>query len=103
MKAIIIRANGFVGTIDVPNKLETLQELVGGYIEVVNISEKHCFISNEEGKLLGLPVNRKATTLLRNLSNTSDYIVGDVLVAGVNEDEFVDVKVSSEAFLDYME
>lgn len=40
---------------DVPNTLEALQQAVGGYIEVVPLTEQLCMICNEEGKLLGLP------------------------------------------------
>lgn len=40
---------------DVPNTLEALQQAVGGYIEVVPLTEQLCVICNEEGKLLGLP------------------------------------------------
>lgn len=40
---------------DVPDTLEALQQAVGGYIEVVPLTEQLCVICNEEGKLLGLP------------------------------------------------
>lgn len=37
-------------------------------------------VVNEEGKLNGLPMNDKATDLLRLCKDTTDFIVGDVLV-----------------------
>jgi hypothetical protein len=46
-----------------PNTLEAMNEVVGGYIEVLNIGKTETGASiaitmNEEGKLKGLPVNR---------------------------------------------
>ena len=40
---------------DLPNTLKALQQAVGGYIEVVPLTEQLCVICNEESKLLGLP------------------------------------------------
>lgn len=46
-----------------PNTLEAMNEIVGGYIEVLNIGKSKtgarvAITLNEEGKLMGLPVNR---------------------------------------------
>lgn len=41
---------------EIPNELEELQELVGGYVETVPLEEDLIFLVNEEGKLLGLDV-----------------------------------------------
>lgn len=55
-----------------------LQEAVGGYIEMTPISGSNdLFVVNEEGKLLDLEYNRKATEAM--LYNKTDYIVGDAL------------------------
>ena len=40
-----------------PLKLERLQELVGGYIEVLRVSEDLFAVINEEGRFLDLPIN----------------------------------------------
>lgn len=47
----------------IPNTLEAMNEVVGGYIEVLNIGTSKtgariAITLNEEGKLMGLPVNR---------------------------------------------
>ena len=42
---------------EIENNLETLQELVGGYIEDVNIGSNILVIVNEEGKLKHLDFN----------------------------------------------
>ncbi len=57
MTAIIKRPGqpAFRRTID--NDLETLQDLVGGYIETVTLPGRIVMIVNREGKLLGLAPN----------------------------------------------
>lgn len=57
--------------------LTEMQEKVGGYIEVVpdtNLPAGQLMVANEEGLLLGLPLNRKATMM------AGRPIVGDVLI-----------------------
>lgn len=44
--------------VTIPNTLKAMQELVGGYIEVINY-QGACLICNEDGKLLGLEPNRR--------------------------------------------
>jgi hypothetical protein len=56
------------------NELQPLQELVGGYIEVVPFPVKNTvLVCNEEGKLMGLPPNFRAP---------GDVFVGTVVVLG---------------------
>lgn len=42
---------------NINNDLETIQRLVGGYIEAVSAGQGICLVCNEEGKLNGLPPN----------------------------------------------
>ena len=44
--------------ITIPNTLRAMQELVGGHIEIVDY-QGACLVCNEEGKLLGLELNRR--------------------------------------------
>ena len=67
----------------IPNTLEALQEIVGGYIETYRVATDLTIICNEEGRLLGLPFN---FTTRGRVS-----FVGTVVFAGVNGDEFCDV------------
>lgn len=60
-------------------KLHELNEFVGGYIELVYLSDNRLMVVNEEGKLMGLPVNIKATREVV-MSGINDVIVGDVLI-----------------------
>lgn len=61
-------------------KLEELKEVVQGYIEIVNISLTQYMVVNEEGHLIGLPLNINATKLYKK-----DIIVGDVLVCNKSQ------------------
>lgn len=64
------------------NSLENFQAAVGGYIEVVTVTSDFCVICNEEGRLLGLPHN----------CNIAGYdFVGNIILAGVDGDEFADL------------
>lgn len=64
---------------EIPNTLEDLQCIVGGYIETVTFAEDCTLIVNEEGKLQGLPVNFRIF---------GGVIVGTALFAGVSGEEF---------------
>lgn len=61
--------------------LGELQDFVSGYIEVLDLGDQY-MVLNEEGKLIGLPVNDKATEMLKGTAYEGDTIVGDVLVCG---------------------
>ena len=69
----------------IPNTLEDLQRAVGGYIEVLGISDTTVLICNEEGKIKGLPPN------IRVGYTRQDVVVGTVIIAGAGGDEFCDV------------
>ena len=71
-------------TVEIENTLSVLQQIVGGYIETVRISDNGILIMNEEGKLLGLEPNFY-------LGAIGDTIVGPVLIVGENGDEFADL------------
>jgi len=60
--------------------LEELQNLVGGYIERIQVGSKEMYL-NEDGKMKRLPLNRRATMIARLAGIAdSDYVVGDVLI-----------------------
>jgi len=67
--------------------LQSLQELVGGYIQIVPTNDGRQMVLNEEGKLKGLLINPRATHLTRGVVADNDLIVGDVVVAGMKEIE----------------
>jgi len=65
--------------------LEELNEVVGGYIEVISLHDGRLIVCDEEGKLKGKDRNHKATEFFRLTLLTTDFLVGDVLVC--NEEE----------------
>lgn len=65
-------------TMVIPNELKVMQDLVGGYIEVIGLNDM-VIICNEEGKLQGLEPN---------LFMENDVIVGPVIFAGTNREDF---------------
>lgn len=82
----IIKATGEVIPVTPKNgtdfQLPELKEIVNGWIEIVYLqdNEQHMMVVNEEGKLMNLPFNKKATYLYINHTGCKDAIVGDVLV-----------------------
>lgn len=87
MKDIIYKANGEVIETSPKNgtnyTLEELKEIVGGYIEIIHLTENKIMVVNEEGKLNNLPYNDNATLRFR-FFKTIDFIVGDTLVCHTN-------------------
>ena len=69
----------------IDNKLEKLQELVGGHIETVTMTMDSCIIVNEEGRILGLP---------HNCNYLGIDVCGPMLIVGTQGDEFTDVPLS---------
>ena len=71
------------------NSLENFQRYVGGYIETVTPAEDMVIICNEEGRLKGLPYNCTVCGV--------DF-VGDIVFAGVKDDEFADLPCDWKVF-----
>ena len=64
-------------TVTMPNTLDAMQKMVGGYIEVLPLSDVS-LVCNEDGKLMGLEGNRR-------LGN--DIIVGTFFLAGDTQEQ----------------
>lgn len=89
MKAIIVEVNSRPRVADIQSDLESLQAIVGGDIQVVYPYEDPVgIISNEEGKLLGLPLNR---ALRDDRGEIYDILSGTFVIAGLTEDDFGDL------------
>ncbi len=56
--------------------LESAQEFVGGYVEGITFPNGDYLIVNEEGKLMGLPLNPEATLLWRTTFDNDNFITG---------------------------
>ena len=63
--------------------LKAAQEFVGGMVQGIEFPNGHYMIMNEEGKLMGLPLNPEATTLWRATFTKDKYLFGyDDFVVG---------------------
>lgn len=96
MKAVIVPADSArpAQVVDAQLTLDYLQGVVGGLIEAVNLYQvltdsgrRHVDATvfvNEEGKLIGLPVNPRATDLCALAIGgwVRDVICGDAIVVG---------------------
>ena len=56
--------------------LEQAQEFVGGYVEGITFPNGDYLIINEEGKLMGLPLNSEATMMWRATFDNDNYVTG---------------------------
>ena len=99
IKAIIKRADEPVGHVAwISPTLENLQKHVGdykkqtgGFIEKVKVRKDMVVLCNKEGMILGLPKNVRVYRY---------YFVGDIVILGVDGDEFTDVPIT---FSEYKE
>ena len=63
--------------------LESAQSFVGGMVQGIEFPNGDYMIMNEEGKLMGLPLNPEATTLWRATFTKDKYLFGyDDFVVG---------------------
>lgn len=58
IRGVLVEPMKHPRVIEIDRGLESLQELVGGYIEALTIDDEVTIICNEEGKLMGLQPNR---------------------------------------------
>ena len=67
-------------------QLEELQKIVGGYIEVLRLTDNEIMVANEEGKFC-CAYNHKATQIGKEYEaiHKSDFLCGDILIC--NDDE----------------
>jgi hypothetical protein len=86
VKGTVYKSNGKIEDKSFSKKnitLKEMQEVVGGYIEFLYLKDNLVMVVNEEGKMVGLPFNARATQLIKE-NNINDIIVGDVLVINKN-------------------
>ena len=72
----------------VSNTLETMQQLVGGYIETVTICSDFAIVCNEAGRLRGLP---------ENVDVCGYSFVGTIAFVGVRRGRFVSLDAAGIA------
>lgn len=93
VKAFVLMDKDDPGEIrEIENTLEAFQDLVGGYIETFTFSSDVTLIINEDGRLLGLPVNRDFC---------GHRFVGPMVFVGYDDEgEFVDLPEEDLRYLE---
>ena len=84
LTAVIVRTDGTVEKTQLKYDLETMQGIVGGYIETVYLPDATVYV-NEEGHLLGLPSNERILEIVGSYSPYPPYslrLLGDALILG---------------------
>lgn len=77
--------------VEIENDLQTMQKLIGGYIESYTIASDAAVICDEEGRLKGLPYN---------CSVGGARFYGPILLVGACGDEFCSVNKSTITLVD---
>lgn len=84
----VVRVNGQIEKFKSDNTYPTLEELTavtGEPIQMVPLGEYKELWCHEEGKLIGLPVNKKATEIWELFYGKTDIIVGDVIICDTGD------------------
>ncbi len=86
IKVLIVELEKDPRVEEISHTLESLQQIVGGYIQALYpFDDPVAIICNEEGKLLGLPWNRP---LYDENGRIYDIIAGTFIIAGLTKDDF---------------
>jgi len=90
--ALLIKADGTIHGIDLGDspheEYEALSGAVGGMVQAVPLSDSGMTLwCNDEGKLIGLPYNAKATNVWVKYWGQTDVMVGNCVVTGGFDDK----------------
>ena len=91
MKVIVVKPQERPVVAEIDSGLDAMQEVVAGYIQAVYpFEDPIALICNEEGKLLGLPLNRALRT---KEGTVYDIIAGTFFLCGapLDSDHFTDL------------
>lgn len=89
-QALVITPTNVYGLYDLSvngNELANLQQLVGGWVQMVGLTEDIDLWCNEEGKMTGLPLNVPATIAWEVAHGPTDVMVGTVVLTGSHGDQ----------------
>lgn len=77
MKILIVEPQKVPYEAEINKDLASMQKIVGGLIQAVDLDENTCLVCNEEGKFIGLEGNRRVGR---------DIIAGTFFLCGFNEE-----------------
>jgi hypothetical protein len=106
MKSILVPVDTTnpIRVVDVNGYDEIVKSIGGGWLQAIYPFEESvsCFI-DEEGKLKALPVNVRATDLVKHALMADDLINGEMLIMGIDYETGEEVDLSEEFILKIME
>lgn len=86
IKVLLVEPMKMPRLIEVERSLESLHELVGGYLQAVYPWETNAaLVCYDEGKFKGYPPNR---ALVDENGEPYDIVVGSFFICGISEDNF---------------
>jgi hypothetical protein len=89
MKVLMVEPGKSPYETEIEGGLEALQAAVGGHIQAVYpYDDLVALICNEEGKYMGLPLNR---ALYDEEGSMYDIVAGNFLIVGLGEEDFTDL------------
>lgn len=89
MRAVLVEPDKMAKIVDIDPSIENLQRIVGGYVEAYQPwPERVTILCNEDGKEMGLEINR---TLVDEDGNIIDVLVGTFLIVGEKGTNFADL------------
>lgn len=81
MKVLIVEPGQYPHKAEISGDLKSMQEIVGGLMQAVYPWEdRAALVCNDEGKLMGLPLNRSLEDY--------DIIAGTFFICGLGKDDF---------------
>ena len=90
IKVIILEPTKKAFIKEIGNDLESMQKVIGGNIEVIYpFDDEVCLVCNEEGKIIGLPLNR---AIYDNEGNIIDIIAGTAFICDCSKEDFQSLK-----------
>lgn len=94
VKVIVIRPGDKYGEeMTVSNNIKSFQKIVDGYVGMVKLDKNFALLYNEMGRLRNL---KPSITIMGK-----EY-VGNVIIIGVKEEEFVNVPLSFEEWKEFV-
>lgn len=86
LDVLLVKPNEYPQKVTIGAELKDLQEAVGGTITATYpFTDPVAIVCNDEGKLLGLPMNR---ALRDEHGQTYDVLTGNFLVVGLGKEDF---------------
>lgn len=85
-KIVLVEPNKTARIIEMNLTLENMQKTVGGLIQAVYpFEDEVALVCNDEGKIMGLPLNRGLTD---EKGDIYDIVAGTFFICGLSEDNF---------------